>query len=128
MSTRAQIAIEGSKVLVYKHWDGYPGGILPILAPFVKQFAESRDWDPDYMVARLAQRMCDAAGPDMTGCGVDCEIRGDTAYLYRVTQDGTIRVCKVRKGRDPSDPWNGTAWVTEQTIPLRTNPVPVETP
>ena len=142
MSTRAQIAIEGSKVLVYKHSDGYPDGVLPILSPFVKDFMESRGWDPDYMVARLAQRIANARDGEMgklpadakapfdafLGVGIDCEVHGNIAYLYRVTRDGTIRVCVLRSGRKGTDPWNTTAWVTEQTIPLRTNPVPMETP
>lgn len=41
MSTRAQIVVEGiEEVKFYKHSDGYPEGVLPVLEPFVQGFLQ----------------------------------------------------------------------------------------
>jgi hypothetical protein len=98
MSTRAQIQVDGSKVLVYKHSDGYPDGehgVLAWLTPFVESFMQRRGFNPDYMTARIvvAGIASDGAEADPTlGWGVDTEIHGDIAYLYTVKRDGSIDV------------------------------------
>jgi len=58
MSTRCQIGIfENSKdlakpdFLMYKHSDGYPEGVLPLLEPFLKRFYQERGFDPEYLMA-----------------------------------------------------------------------------
>jgi hypothetical protein len=100
MSTRAQIQVEGSKVLVYKHCDGYPDGkhgVLAWLEPFVARFMKHRGFDVDYMTARIveagiAKDVVDGDDNGATGWGVDTEIHGDIAYLYTVKPDGSIVV------------------------------------
>lgn len=117
MSTRAQIQIEGSDVLIYKHCDGYPDGVLPTLRPFVAAFFKHRGWDPAYFTARcLAAFVAEAEKsraawrkqveretpalvksygfdrPDFLSFGVDTSIHGDIAYFYHVAKDGTITV------------------------------------
>ena len=43
MSTRAIIKIEGFKVAkVYKHYDGYPEGMIEWLTKFNEEFAKER--------------------------------------------------------------------------------------
>lgn len=52
MSTSAQILFkfEDGQVLVYKHWDGYPKGVIPHLKEFLK-WNGSRNNDPSYTIA-----------------------------------------------------------------------------
>ncbi len=38
---------------IYKHCDGYPVGVLPVLAPFAKHFVANRGHDPSYCVAQI---------------------------------------------------------------------------
>lgn len=52
MSTRTQIAVKGSEIKIYKHSDGYPTGVLPVLVPFMHDFLKRRGNDPEYMLAR----------------------------------------------------------------------------
>ena len=98
MSTRAQIQVEGSKVLVYKHNDGYPDGkhgVLAWLTPFVMNFMRLRGFQEDYMTARILEAGIFSDGADrdpVLGWGLDTEIHGDIAYLYTVKRDGSIDV------------------------------------
>jgi hypothetical protein len=122
MSTRCQIAIEGSPVYVYKHSDGYPAGVLPVLLPFRDRFYEGRGYDPEYFLARLlmafgVEERTDAAhtlanpdpsdpyykyaasharkvmeGKEVLSYGIDTVIHGDIEFFYWVGKDGTVRV------------------------------------
>jgi hypothetical protein len=124
MSTRCQIAIEGSPVYVYKHSDGYPAGVLPVLLPFRDRFYEGRGYDPEYFLARLLmafgiEEHTDAAhtlanpdpsdpyykyaanharkvmeGKEVLSYGIDTVIHGDIEFFYMVGSDGTVRVHK----------------------------------
>ncbi len=38
---------------IYKHSDGYPEGVLPVLVPFAKHFKAHRGHDPSYCVAQI---------------------------------------------------------------------------
>lgn len=128
MSTRGQIRIEGNdNILLYKHSDSYPSGTLPVLLPFVAEFMKYRGFDPEYMTARLMQRLCNASDdrakqwqkelaangmslasetgkPEFLGYGLDCQIHGDIEYFYVVKKDGSVDVQKVRFGSERSDP------------------------
>jgi len=54
MSTNGIIYAEETKdVCLYKHWDGYPSGVLPYLKEFLPVFRQSRGPDPIYLMARL---------------------------------------------------------------------------
>lgn len=38
---------------VYKHSDGYPTGVLPVLVPFAENFGKHRGHDPEYCIAQI---------------------------------------------------------------------------
>ena len=112
MSTRSQIKLKNSpdNIHVYKHSDGYPEGVLPVLVPFVAQFMESRGYDECYILAQLVRRFAvedykaeiefNAKHPnfprnssyEFLGWGLDCERHGDIEYLYEIGEDGSIWV------------------------------------
>jgi hypothetical protein len=49
MSTRCQILVTGSDVVIYRHSDGYPDsehGVLHDLLPLVREFKKYRGDDP----------------------------------------------------------------------------------
>ncbi len=136
MSTRCQIQVEGSKVLLYIHSDGYPAGILPTLLPFVAKFVKGRGDDEEYMPARILQVFMNEADkhmeefrtkmPDLLGkpasyegllgFGVDTEIHGDIAYLYIVKKGGAVEVQKVRGFGESQK------FTTLKTFPVGTDP------
>jgi hypothetical protein len=93
MSTRGQIKVEGCDSLLYRHMDSYPESMLPTLLPFVKEFYDRRGEDPDYMAARLLQRLM---GDDksFTGFGIGTGLHGDIEFLYEVKSGGTVVVSK----------------------------------
>ena len=112
MSTRCQIAVEGSKVLFYKHSDGYPSGVLDVLLPLVSAFWASRGYDADlpahiahaFIAANLKHYAEDSwyqknpatvERSKFLGYGLDCEIHGDTEFLYTVKRDGSVTVEKT---------------------------------
>jgi hypothetical protein len=53
MSTRGQIKVKGSEIMIYKHSDSYPGGVMPTLKEIVKTFADKRGNDPAYALAQI---------------------------------------------------------------------------
>lgn len=115
MSTRAQIQFEGLDVYLYKHGDGYPDAVLPVLKPFVKRFFAARGHDPAYALARCVQELTNDSDnereayaqanmteedrvrygydkPAVLGFGVDDCLHADIEYLYVVTKAGEIYV------------------------------------
>ena len=109
MSTRCHILIEGFKPMLYRHSDGYPGtadgstyGVLADLIPFLMSFRKHRGFDPEYMLARMAQHMCNVFepdaeqrakyGPDFLSIGIDMALHCDAAFVYRVKKDWTVEV------------------------------------
>ena len=99
MSTRAQITIDGQPVYLYKHGDGYPEGVLPLLEAFTQSFFKGRGYDPEYFMARLAHAFVNEFPDGFTGYGIDCEIHGDIEFLYVVSKDGKIRVLENGEAR-----------------------------
>jgi hypothetical protein len=95
MATRCTIKIEGVKYAkIYKHWDGYPKGMLPWLNKFNDNFNKKRGNDPEYKFAqclRFAERQGNRFNLDMseyTGWGVipyDADYFAD--YEYTLTKD-----------------------------------------
>ena len=53
MSTRAQIKVQGSEIMIYKHSDGYPSEVLPTLVDIMKTFIRARGNEPDYALAQI---------------------------------------------------------------------------
>jgi len=120
MSTRCQIGfykkkedkIEDFQVLLYRHTDGYPEGILPDIVPFLKWWKDQRGIDDyEYCSARLLQHLCNLSdsGPalrtahilnkntDFTGIyshGVCNQFHGDIDYIYKVYPN-TVEVYEV---------------------------------
>ncbi len=85
MSTRAQIVVEGNdNIKIYKHNDGYPEGVLPILTNLLEQFVTERGNDPDYCTAQILMAFARDEQPSMLGWGLDCKIHSDIKYLYFV--------------------------------------------
>ena len=99
MSTRAQIKCKNSEdnIYIYKHSDGYPKGVLPVLEKFVHDFVKERGDDEPYFLAQLIRHFAiadykreknDHSSPYGTsgflGWGLDCKEHGDIEYLYEV--------------------------------------------
>lgn len=108
MSTRSQIKVKGSEIMIYKHSDGYPSEVMPTLKEVMTQFIQERGNEPDYALAQImrafarhdeerkgeklkqAKRNNDDFWIDiyskvsMTGWGLDTVIHGDIEYLYEV--------------------------------------------
>ena len=105
MSTRSQIKLKNSadNILIYKHWDGYPENVLPVLIPFVHEFMGSRGYDGPYLLAQLVRRFAVVdyidrqsdvfgGGYEFLGWGLDCVQHEDIEYLYEIGKDGAIYV------------------------------------
>lgn len=103
MATRAQIAVEGSSIMIYKHNDGYPNGVMPVLEDLAKMFLVERGNDPEYCLAQILMAFAreeeehrrkmlaldDGCShyykkPFMTGWGLDMVLHGDIEYFYVV--------------------------------------------
>lgn len=103
MSTRCQIGVYEDaesttpNVLIYRHTDGYPGGILDDIKDYVGQFMGARGPDPEYLAARLTWKICETV-PGFLSAGVggpDCW-HGDIQFFYRVNGDsGNVECWKV---------------------------------
>lgn len=126
MSTRGQIKVVGSDVMIYKHSDSYPEGVMPTLKDIVSTFADERGNDPAYALAQIMrayarrdeeERQAILADdeqegwnsiyeePHMTGWGLDCVQHGDIEYLYEV--DLAERTITIK------DIWEGTEEVVK---------------
>lgn len=116
MSTKAQIVVEDLEAIkLYKHCDGYPAGVLPVLEPCVEAFLQRRGWDPEYLLARLvmafgltqerhrqAMKAHPTLGeryrhPETTGYGLSGEWYADIEWVYRVRRDGSIEVRRTKE-------------------------------
>jgi len=58
MSTRCHIQVKEANgkiypIMIYKHSDGYPEGVLPFLKDFAEKFVKDRGDDPEYCVAQI---------------------------------------------------------------------------
>ena len=96
MATRCTIKIEGvNYAKIYKHWDGYPKGMLNWLNEFNDDFNKKRGGYPEYKFAqclRFAQREGDRFDLDQseyTGWGVIGYDEGySSEYEYTLTKEG----------------------------------------
>lgn len=121
MSTRCHVAIYESEsaakadnhhALLYKHSDGYPDGVLPILEPFLKQFKEVRGMgDTEYLSAWTLHALMEDSvkhsietrkwlienkmsvdtmpenGMQGVGFSICSGLHGDIEYLYKIYPD-----------------------------------------
>lgn len=99
MSTRCQIKVVGLDARLYKHYDGYPEGVMPILKSFLEKFKKVSPWDPAYLLARMTQHFCNNTDKDragnsaelnMLGYGIDSITHGDIEYLYTIHENFTV--------------------------------------
>jgi hypothetical protein len=112
MSTRAQIKLRTSDettntIYIYKHSDGYPSDVLPVLVPFTQDFFKSRGVDQAYFLCQLVRAFAfrdaenAAKNPErfsfMTtgsykylGWGLDTCLHGDIDFLYEIDDSGKI--------------------------------------
>lgn len=96
MSTRCQIEFKSGSArrTVYRHWDGYPGAVLPDLLSFLAW--STRGGDVEYEAANFlfwSKRELDERSQQL-GFGVcqNDELHGDIEYYYLVehTERGVV--------------------------------------
>lgn len=93
MSTRCHIAFYNNisdiqtkttthwETLLYKHHDGYPEGILPLITPVLKEFQKDRGLDDiEYASAYLVSKIKDG----VLDVGICKSFHSDTEYLYAI--------------------------------------------
>ena len=119
MSTRAQIKVKGSEVMIYKHSDGYPSETLPTLIGTMQTFIKERGNEPDYALAQIMRafarrdekrRQEKLAKDDafskyyekqqMTGWGLDTVRHGDIEFLYTVDLSKGVVIVETGYGED----------------------------
>ena len=94
MGTRCNITFEGSKVVLFQHWDGYPdgdNGVLERLQPLVTAFQDERGHEPDMLIAFVVGKFREGV-TQVTGYRLDTKLSSDVEYIYRVKADGSIEV------------------------------------
>lgn len=103
MATRSIIKIEGVNFAkIYKHWDGYPEGMLEWLKAFNEEFSKNRGVDTTYkfaQVLRFAVVNAEKYNLDanlFTGWGVvDFNSNWGEEYEYTLHDDGTVTYVEV---------------------------------
>lgn len=68
MSTRSHIVLFDDKpdvcdmnepsVILYRHSDGYPSGLIPDLVPILKEYLKYRQYNTCHLSARIIQHLC----------------------------------------------------------------------
>jgi hypothetical protein len=105
MATRALITVKGTGIYVYKHWDGYPEGMMPWLEKFHSEFMTERGWDQMYMLAQLLRSsvtMADEFSLDpstSTGWGVTTSTDCGQDYTYTLSETGVSYSTKRMSNR-----------------------------
>ena len=108
MSTRAQVMVSGNDVKIYKHSDGYPSNVMPILQKLLPAFKEGRGFDDQYLPAHLCNTFVQKTKdgwknrakrrPDLypkekvntysfLGHGLTTRFHYDIAYFYFINND-----------------------------------------
>lgn len=108
MSTRAQIIVEGNGgVKIYKHSDGYPEGVLPVLQKLLPRFKESRGFDAEYLTAHVSAAFINDSAEsrkdfykrsglpntgrdNFIGHGLGFSLHGDEEYIYVIDENFTV--------------------------------------
>ena len=108
MSTRAQVGFYGNKnqdlnkfdCIIYVHSDGYPSSMVPSILPFIKKFLKIREYQEEYLAARLLQHLMNdydkqmeqftRKSPDIyefLGFGICNRFYNDLDYYYAIYPD-----------------------------------------
>ena len=107
MSTRCTVHFgvggdaHGGEVIIYKHYDGYPDNMVPLLQRFLSRegeiYHDSRRNDPSYLAARFVHYLTTVDDEDYDGLGVGiCATDpGDIAFSYLVNNNGAFTVRDV---------------------------------
>lgn len=100
MGTRCQIKAKTededcNKIYIYKHWDGYPSNVMPILEPLVADFFIKRGPDMPYLLCQIVRAFAvrdheTGRVESFTGWGLDTCKHGDISYLYEIDESGQI--------------------------------------
>lgn len=105
MSTRCQIEFRNGSMrrTVYRHWDGYPGSVLPDLLSFLAW--STRVGDVEYEAANFlywSKREFDERNCQLRfGVCTNDELHGDTEYYYVVEHtpgDALVRAYEIEDG------------------------------
>lgn len=96
MSTRCQIgfyeqeegvALKDFEALIYRHMDGYPESVLPMIVPILKDFKKNRGLgDVEYASAWLVAKLKD----DYLNIGICKAFHADIEYFYAVYPDKLV--------------------------------------
>ena len=106
MATRSMIGfypegqtdLESWEALIYRHWDGYPDGVLPEIMPILQDFDKNRGLsDIEYASAYLVARLKD----DYFNYGIAKAFHGDIEYYYAVYPD-KVEIYETPFDSDPS--------------------------
>ena len=92
MATRSQIGfyeagdqLSKPTALIYRHWDGYPEGVLNDIIPILKDFDQNRGLaDVEYAAAWLVAKL---KKDDYLNIGICKSLHGDIEYYYAVYPD-----------------------------------------
>ena len=107
MSTRCQIGfyepeskdLNDFEALIYRHCDGYPEGVLPVIVPILKDFDIKRGLgDVEYSSAWLVAKLKDG----YINIGICKDFHGDIAYFYAVYPD-RVEVYNTHCSEYPDD-------------------------
>lgn len=109
MSTRSQIGFyeEGQEdlnkfeALIYRHWDGYPEGVLPDIFPILKHFNENRGLrDIEYASAWLVRELKGG----LLNVGICKAFHWDIEFFYAIYPNGEIKVYDTEFNFDNEKP------------------------
>ncbi len=107
MSTRCQIGfyepeakdLTDFEALIYRHLDGYPEGVLPVIVPILKDFDINRGLDDvEYSAAWMVAKLKDG----YLNIGICKDFHGDINFFYAVYPDH-IDVYNTHYSSSPTD-------------------------
>jgi len=93
MSTPCVIVVEGNgDAGIYKHWDGYPEEMIPMLKMFIERFMDERGFmDESYLLARILIWMGEN-DDSVTGFGIIDASNCFYCYKYIIKHDCSIEI------------------------------------
>lgn len=93
MATRSHLAfyetpaqpLDQPNALIYRHWDGYPEAVLPLVS-YLAEFEQRRGMrDVEYLAARTLGHFLNLSDPDgVLGYGIADSFHGDIECVYAI--------------------------------------------